>query len=151
MLNKTSFISTSIICYYHNKIFKLIIIYIMAGFPYTYGDTLSVFEAKENQKSFFKKYGSVIILNSALFILTSTANAQECPAVPKNGVVETPKPTPSPIFKPVLPPSGVVNSKCWSVGGIGAIAWICITAAATGDPSLVFACASLVNYAIGKK
>ena len=123
----------------------------MIGFPYTYGDNLSASEAKENQKSFLKKYGSVIILNSALFILTNNANAQDnIPTVPKKGV-EAPKPTPSPVFKPILPPSRVIGSKAWSASGVLAISWICVTAAATGNPALLIACGSLVSYAIGAK
>lgn len=123
----------------------------MIGFPYTYGDSLSVSKAKENQKSFFKKYGSAIVINGALLIITNSANAQDnIPIVPQKGV-EAPKPAPSPVFKPIIPPSGVIGTKAWSVTGVISIVWICTTAAATGNPALVFACGSLVNYAIGAK
>lgn len=123
----------------------------MIGFPYTYGDDLSVDEAKENQKLFFKKYGTVIIINSVLFILSNNANAQDnIPTVPKKEV-EVPATTPSPVFKPILPPSSVIGSKAWSVSGVLAISWICVTAAATGNPALLIACGSLVSYATGAK
>ena len=123
----------------------------MIGFPYTYGDDLSVGKAKENQKLFFKKYGSIIAINSVLFILANNANAQDnVPTVPKKEV-EAPKSTPSPVFKPILPPSRVIGSKTWSVTGVFAITWICVTAAATGNPSLLIACGSLISYATGAK
>lgn len=123
----------------------------MIGFPYTYGDNLSVDKAKENQKLFLKKYGSVIVINSVLFILANNANAQDnIPNVTRKGVKE-PKPTPSPVFKPILPPSGVIGSKAWSASGILSISWICVTAAATGNASLLIACGSLISYAIGAK
>ena len=116
-----------------------------------YLSLISVYKAKENQKSFFKKYGSAIVINGALLIITNSANAQDnIPTVPQKGV-EAPKPTPSPVFKPIIPPSGVIATKAWSVTGVISIVWICTTAAATGNPALLFACGSLVNYVIGAK
>ena len=58
---------------------------------------------------------------------------------------------PSPVFKPIIPLSGVIATKAWSVTGVISIVWICTTAAATGNPALLFACGSLVSYAIGAK
>lgn len=122
----------------------------MVGFPHDYGDSLSVDKAKENRKLFFKKYGRVVIINGALFLLTKNAQAQNnVPEVPKG--VEAPKPSPSPVFRPILPPSRIIGSKVWTGSGVLAISWICITAAATGDPTLLVACGSLVAYAIGQK
>lgn len=121
----------------------------MIGFPYNYGDDLTSVEAEQNRKLFFKKYGSIIIINGVLFAVTKHANAKELiPDVPKS--VEAPKAAPSPVFKPILPPSAIVNSKAWSIGGIGAITWLCFTAAVTQDPALLLACGSMITYATGK-
>ena len=91
----------------------------MIGFPYTYGDDLSSDKAKENQKVFLKKYGSVIIINSVLFILINNDNAQDnISTVPQKGVE-----APSPVFKPILPPLRVIESEAWSAVGVMAIFW----------------------------
>ena len=121
----------------------------MVGFPYNYGDDLTSLEAEQNRQLFFKKYGSLIIINGVLFAITKHANAKELiPDVPKN--VEAPKPAPSPVFRPILPPSALVNSKAWGVSGIGVIGWLCVTAAVTQNPALLVACGSMITYATAK-
>ena len=66
----------------------------MIGFPYTYGDSLSSNESKENRKLFLKKYGSTIIINGVIFAFTRQASAKDkLPSVPKQ-CVEAPKPSP---------------------------------------------------------
>lgn len=129
----------------------------MIGFPYTYGDDLSIDQARENTKLFLKNHGSTIIINSVLFIVTKQVNAEDaCPVptvpdAPKPGVVaNAPKPAAPPVFKSLLPPTGVINSPMWGGAGIISISWLCITAAVTQNPALLFACGSLVTYATNK-
>lgn len=120
----------------------------MIGFPYTYGDNLTLNEARENRELFFKKYGSTIIINGVIFAFTKQASAKDkLPTAPKQ-CVEAPKPAP-PVFAPIFPPTTLVQSKLWTVGGVGSVAWICLTAAATREPTLIMACTSVLAYAIG--
>jgi len=123
----------------------------MVGFPYTYGDTLNDREAGENFKLFLKKYGSTICINGVLFFFANSVYAVDHKPKPGPSDVTPANPTSAPVFQPLIPPTGFINSKAWSACGIGSIAWICITAAATRDPALIFACSSLIIYAIGGK
>ena len=123
----------------------------MVGFPYNYGDELSEEEALENFKLFLKTYGATICVNGILFFLSKAAYAVDntpAPAGNTGEVVPTPDP---PVFAPLVPPTGFIHSKPWGVCGVCAIAWICITAASTGNPALIVACSSLLLYAIGAK
>jgi hypothetical protein len=120
----------------------------MIGFPYNYGDQLTEEKAIDNFKLFVKIYGPTIGVNVLFFLISKTAYASE-----NNNGAPTPKTdpkpdgvAPAPVFKPLLPPTKLVHSKLWVVGGIGAITWICITAASTGSPALIFACSSLLLY-----
>ena len=124
----------------------------MIGFPYNYGDDLTSNQAKKNRDLFLKKYGSTIIINSVLFIFTKQANAKDkvCPA-PNKSVAEAPKPSPQPVYAPIFPPTALIQSKLWTTGGVLSLAWICLTAAATGEPTLIAACTSIAAYAIAKK
>lgn len=129
----------------------------MIGFPYTYGDNLSTDQARENTKLFLKNYGSTIVINGVLFILTKQVNADDsCPVpnvpdAPKPGpVANAPKPPAPPVFKAILPPTGIVNSRAWGGVGVACISWLCITAAVTQNPALLVACGSLMTYATNK-
>lgn len=120
----------------------------MIGFPYTYGDNLNSNEAKENRELFLKKYGSTIIINGVIFAFTKQASAKDkLPSAPKQ-CVEGPKSSP-PVFAPIFPPTALVESRLWTAGGIGSLAWICLTAATTREPTLIIACTSILTYAIG--
>ena len=129
----------------------------MIGFPYNYGDELSEDESLENFKLFLKNYGPTLCVNGILILLSKSAYAADKPgpgptSKPGGGeLVPEPKPADPPVFAPIVPPTGLVYSKPWGVCGIGAIAWICITAASTGNPALIVACSSLLLYAIGAK
>lgn len=126
------------------------------GFPYNYGDNLTEEEAVGNFKLFLKNYGPTLCVNGILILLSQAAYAADKPGhVPNSkpgaaGGGEM-RPTEPPIFSSIVPPRGFVNSKPWALGGVGAIAWICITAASTGNPALLFACSSVLLYAIGAK
>lgn len=122
----------------------------MIGFPYNYGDDLTPIEAKNNRELFLRKYGSTILINSILFIFTKQANAKDkLPSTQPQ--VEAPKPSPQPVFAPIFPPSSLIHSRLWTAGGIASVGWICLTAAATGEPTLIVACTSILTYAIGAK
>lgn len=121
----------------------------MIGFPYNYGDDLTSTNAKKNRELFLKKYGSTIIINSVLFVFTKQVNAKD--KVPNQCVAEAPKPSPQPVFAPIFPPSSLIQSRLWTTGGLFSLGWICLTAAATGEPTLVAACTSIAAYAIAKK
>jgi hypothetical protein len=123
----------------------------MVGFPFSYGDKLSEKEARENLKLFFKKYGSTICINGIIFLFANKAYAVDHKPKLTPGDVTPVTQTPAPVFQPIIPPAGIINSKTWSVLGIGSIGWICITALATRDLALIFACSSLVIYPIGGK
>ena len=121
----------------------------MIGFPYTYGDELSEEKAIQNLKLFIKKYGPTLCVNGLLILLSKSAYAvdNKKPAPTPGDVV--PAPADPPVFKPLIPPTGFIHSRTWGICGVGAITWICITAASTGNPALIFACSSLLLYAIG--
>lgn len=119
----------------------------MVGFPYNYGDQLSEEKAVENFELFLKNYGATLCINGILIFLSKSAYAADKPT-PTGEVAPTPKLANPPVFPPQVPPTSFVYSKPWGVCGIGAIAWICITAASTGNPALAFACSSLLLYAI---
>jgi hypothetical protein len=123
----------------------------MIGFPYSYGDELSEEEALENFKLFLKNYGATLCVNGVLFFLSKAAYAvDKTPASPGKPGEVVPAPD-SPVFAPLVPPTSVIYSKPWGICGVGAIAWICITAASTGNPALIIACSSLLLYGIGAK
>lgn len=128
----------------------------MIGFPYNYEDELSEEESVENFKFFLKNYGLTLCVNGILILLSKAAYAADKPGPvtnpgPGNGeVVPSPKPAdPPPVSTPLVPPTGFVYSKKWAIYGLGAIGWICITAASTGNPALIVASSSLLLYAIG--
>ena len=128
----------------------------MIGFPYDYGDELSEDESLENFKLFLKNYGPTLCVNGIFIVLSKTVYAADKPGPVKpsgDKVVPTPKPedTPRPVFAPLVPPTNFIYSKTWGICGIGAITWICVTAASTGNPALIVACSSLLLYAIGAK
>ena len=123
----------------------------MIGFPYSYGDELSEEEALENFKLFLKNYGATLCVNGVLFFLSKAAYAvDKTPAPPGKPGEVVPAPD-SPVFAPLVPPTSVIYSKPWGICGVGAIAWVCITAAGTGNPALIIACSSLLLYGIGAK
>lgn len=123
----------------------------MIGFPYSYGDELSEEEALENFKLFLKNYGATLCVNGILFFLSKAAYAvDKTPAPPGKPGEVVPAPD-SPVFAPLVPPTSVIYSKPWGICGVGAIAWVCITAAGTGNPALIIACSSLLLYGIGAK
>lgn len=123
----------------------------MIGFPYSYGDELSEEEALENFKLFLKNYGATLCVNGVLFFLSKAAYAvDKTPAPPGKPGEVLPAPD-SPVFAPLVPPTSVIYSKPWGICGVGAIAWVCITAAGTGNPALIIACSSLLLYGIGAK
>ena len=142
------------------------------SFPYTYGDELNEEKAMENFKLFLKNYGPTLCINGFLILLSKSAYAIDKgqPATPPGDAAPAPgnvapapgnvapapgdvapAPADPPVFAPLVPPTGFVYSKPWGVVGIGAVAWICITAASTGHPALAVACSSLLLYAIGDK
>lgn len=125
----------------------------MIGFPYNYSDNLTQIEAQKNRQLFLKKYGSTILVNSVLFAFTKQVKADDKTLVPEipQKAIEGTKPAPAPVFAPVFPPSALIESRIWTYGGVASVAWICLTAAATGEPTLLIACTSLLTYAIGKK
>ena len=122
----------------------------MIGFPYNYNDNLTTDEARENRKLFLKKYGSTILINSLFFVFIKQANADDLIPKTSKNINETPKTPNPPVFAPIVPPTTVIKSKMWTAGGVVSLAWICLTAAATGEPTLVMACTSILAYAIGK-